>query len=251
MKTLELGDKITLFIPEKWEELTSHQAAYIMELFHTKMEKLNRNHFLVLVFKRLINYKESFRFSVKNPKAIQQVNADIYRLATTMLDWLITQDNKLNFDSLFVPFDNGVKPLLHKLSFGKFMSLLGCFKNLSEQKDIDNFIAQLTTVKLKPWQKYFTVLQFMNNLKYIQTNDIDIYGHPITLDELFKESKDEDDESSETSLGWLSIRCYLIENNFASINEIDSIDIWEVFIYMLNKAEEFKKYEKNSRSNKG
>ena len=86
-----------------------------MELFHTKMEKLNRDHFLVLVFKRIINYKESLWFSVKNPKAMQQVNADIYRLATTMLDWLITQDNKLNFDSIFVPFDNGVKPLLHKL----------------------------------------------------------------------------------------------------------------------------------------
>lgn len=249
MTTIELGDKVTIHIPQNWGELNDKQAAYIMELFHSKMGKLNRNHFLVLVFRRIINYKESFWLSIKNPKAIEQVNADIYLLATTTLDWLITEDNKLNFDSIFVPFNNSVKPLLQQVTFGKFMTLLAGFKNLSKQKDIDEFVAQLTATKLKPWQKYFTILQFMNNLKYIQTTDVDIFGQPVSLDELFNAPKNEDADESENSLGWLPIRCYLIENNFATVKEIDEIPIWEVFTYMLVKSDEYKKYEKNRKSN--
>ena len=88
-----------------------------------------------------------------------------------------------------------------------------------------------------------------NNLKYIQKQDVDIFGQPISLEELFNPPKKENKDESEKSLGWLPIRCYLIENNYASVKEIDEIGLWDVLIYMVVKSEEYKKYEKNRKYN--
>lgn len=164
MHTIEIPDRnIKLLLPSCWEDCSTEQAQYIVQLaFEVINRQLSIGEFRLRIFVYLTQIKFGLKYLIRKKLGLNnQINERIYQLSDQLCGWIFEKNEEdlyeLNYQTVvnfFPVLENryyGPDDLLADLTLGEFKSALSVLNQCFEAKEnpeeampfLDFFLATL------------------------------------------------------------------------------------------------------------